>query len=902
MTTELKVPEVIGPYRIKSKLGQGGMGAVYHAVHETLERPVALKILPPEMSADPEYVTRFLREARVVATLRHDNVVQVYDAGAVEGKYYIAMELVEGASLGAYLEEKGALDEPEGLELLQQAAKGLATAHAKGLVHRDIKPDNMLLDKEHKTLRLVDFGLVMESTSTTQLTATGACLGTPQFMSPEQADGDKADGRTDIYSLGVTFYRAFTGQTPFNSPTVMNLLFKHKFEAPPDPRAMNPKLSENVANLLLTMMAKRREDRPQTAQDVAKLIDEIRAGKKIPPPPVFVSPLQSGTQLNAAASGAQPVPQTIQTSPVPSSGFPVLPLLLGMAMAFLLLVGAAAYFLWPKSDKTAHNDPANAGKTGQPEERKNPIEDVKTDDAAALIKRGDELMAKGDLRGALEAYVAATKAAPNEPGLPGKLNMAQRGVRRLELLEEAAKLEKAGDAAGALRQYEEAAAIGDPEKLRQPIDDLKYKLAVQEAKRLELDGDFAAALKKAEEANLIKDASALVGGLKFKLAVQTGENAEKKGDATAAAMAYDEAAGLTDEPRLKEQYADKAAGIRQKLFIDRAKEFEAQQDWKGAEQAYEQALKIKNDPLIKARKDEMAQKSAADADYNNYLAQGDKALAEKRYDDAAGMYKRALEAKPESKTPGEKLKEVDAWQCLARGDLAMGRLEFELAKKEYELAPALCPKLRAIADQKLADLANARKNTYSAQDLSEQVDDLVKKGATAGAVNAVNQALLKDPRNDKLQVLRNGLERLQAVETIVSGVKGVLAKGRDSAGSVLDVDSSSRTGKAIRDRMDELQHDGQGAIELARLKFTNRNYDGLKDSLDSARNHAKDAAAALEDAKGKVDDKAKDEEFTGVKPFGVSIGIKGDKDKAKKLRKIAQDFGKHAEEARQYSR
>ncbi|MBI3828778.1 MAG: protein kinase [Planctomycetes bacterium] len=902
MTTELKVPEVMGPYRIKSKLGQGGMGAVYHAVHETLERPVALKILPAEMSSDPEYVTRFLREARVVATLRHDNVVQVYDAGSVEGKYYIAMELVEGSPLGRYLEAKGVLDETEGLELLQQAAKGLAAAQVKGLVHRDIKPDNMLLDAEHKTLRLVDFGLVMESTSTTQLTATGACLGTPQFMSPEQADGEKADGRSDIYSLGVTFYRAFVGQTPFDSPTVMNLLFKHKFEAPPDPRVKNPNISANVANLLLTMMSKRREDRPQTAQDVVKLIDEIRAGKPIPPPPVFVSPLTSATQVAAVPAGA--VPATISDGPRKSNAALALALVFGVLAGFLLLVGVAVWFLYFRTkptDNTAKNTSAKTASERDPP-KADPPKDIAADDVKALLARGDEALAKQDFRAALGAYSQAFKTAPAEPGLEAKVNTAQRAVRRLECIEEAQKLDAGGDFASALARYEDAAALGDPDALRPQMDDLKFKVCVQEAKRLEAQGDFAGALKKAEDANVLKDASVLVKGLKLKAAVKRGEDAEKAGDLTAAGLAYEEAAGLSDEARVQTQYADKAAAIRQQVFLDRAREFEKQQDWKSAEQAYAQALKLKDDPLLKAKREEMAKKASADTDYNDLVDKGDKALAERRYDEAHEYYKRAFEAKPSSKVPGEKMKEVEAWQAIQRGDAALASSDFALAKRHYELVPGLCPKLRALSDQKLADLTNAQKNTFQAQDLSGQVDKLVKAGSASEALRLVGNALLKEPQNDKLQVLRGGIERLQAVESIVNGVDAVLKKGKDSADRVLDIDSASKIAKSMKEKLEDLQRSGQGALDLARLKFLNRNYDGLKDSLESARSHSKDCARNLEECKGKVDDKAKDEEFTGVKPFGISLGVKGDKEKARKLRQVAQEFGKEAEEARQYSR
>ena len=271
--TETPLPNTIGSFRILGKLGQGGMGTVYRAMHGTLERPVALKVLPAEFASNTEYVTRFLREARTIATLRNENVVQVYDAGEQNGQYYIAMEFVDGCSLLNYVDE-GKVSEPDGLGLMLQAAKGLSAAHVKGLVHRDIKPENMLIGKD-RILRIVDFGLVMDSNAKAQITMAGTFLGTPLYMSPEQVDGEIADQRSDIYSLGITFYRVFTGQAPFVGTTVMNLLYKHKFEDPPDPQNLRPDLSLAVRDLLLHMIAKKREDRPASAAAVANAIEKI---------------------------------------------------------------------------------------------------------------------------------------------------------------------------------------------------------------------------------------------------------------------------------------------------------------------------------------------------------------------------------------------------------------------------------------------------------------------------------------------------------------------------------------------------------------------------------------------------------------------------------------------------
>lgn len=277
-------PKSIGPYRITGILGTGGMGVVYKAVHPTLERPAAVKVLLPHNTSDPEYLSRFLREARAAASLNNEHIVQVYDAGVHEERYFIAMELVEGQSLFLRVQMQGALDIREGLDLMLQAVHGLGAAHAIGLVHRDIKPENLLITASG-LLKIADFGLVSDSTTGTRLTAAGTYLGTPMYMSPEQVDGLKIDARSDLYSLGATFYHAFVGQPPFMAELATSLLYKHKYELPLPPQQMVPEFPENLGHLLLRLMAKKPQDRPQSAHEAAELIRTIHAGKPVAPPP-----------------------------------------------------------------------------------------------------------------------------------------------------------------------------------------------------------------------------------------------------------------------------------------------------------------------------------------------------------------------------------------------------------------------------------------------------------------------------------------------------------------------------------------------------------------------------------------------------------------------------------------
>jgi serine/threonine protein kinase len=266
---------VLGPYRVVKELGRGGMGAVYAAVDSRLDRKLALKVMLPQFAADAAAKERFLREARAAAQIAHDNVVTVYEADERDGVPYIAMQFLQGYSLDEYLKKKGSPKLPQIVRIAREAAAGLAAAHRIGLVHRDVKPANLWLEAPNGRVKVLDFGLARPVDAEVELTRTGAVVGTPAYMSPEQARGLKVDHRTDLFSLGVLLYRLCTGRLPFRGPNTMALLMALGTEEPTPVRALNDEVPESLAALIHRMLSKRPDERPASAEDVAKRLREI---------------------------------------------------------------------------------------------------------------------------------------------------------------------------------------------------------------------------------------------------------------------------------------------------------------------------------------------------------------------------------------------------------------------------------------------------------------------------------------------------------------------------------------------------------------------------------------------------------------------------------------------------
>ncbi len=263
----------LGPYRIEAVIGRGGMGVVYRAEQARLGRKVALKIVSPEVASDPNARARFLRESQMAAAIDHPNILPIHEADEVHGVLFIAMRLVEGTDLAARLRD-GALSPPAAIAILAQVASALDAAHARGLVHRDVKPANILLAPglgadQGDHVYLTDFGLTKRGGADSSLTAVGGFAGTLDYIAPEQVDGRDLDGRADQYSLACMAFECLTGHLPFARDTDIAIAMAHLKDPPPSAASLKPELSSAIDEVLARGLAKAREDRYPTCMAFA---------------------------------------------------------------------------------------------------------------------------------------------------------------------------------------------------------------------------------------------------------------------------------------------------------------------------------------------------------------------------------------------------------------------------------------------------------------------------------------------------------------------------------------------------------------------------------------------------------------------------------------------------------
>ncbi|HEY3322969.1 MAG TPA: protein kinase [Planctomycetota bacterium] len=428
--------KMIGGYELVSKIGQGAMGSVLKARQVSLDRIVALKVLPPSVAKDAQFIERFQREARASARLNHPHIVQGIDVGqdAATGLWYFAMEYVDGPSLKQVLVSEKVIPEERALKITRDVAGALECVAANGMVHRDIKPDNILMTLAGEP-KLADLGLARQTKEDSNLTRSGMALGTPFYMAPEQARGESTglDIRTDLYALGATLFHLVTGKPPFDGETTAAVMAKHLQEPPPQACKVNPQVSESTSRMIQRLMQKKKEARFQTPAELVQHIDRILTGKA------------TGPQRAIRTTGPrQPVgtrPEHFEPAAEKSS--PVL-LYAGIAGAVLAAVGLVY---------------ALKGRT--PDQNAASVQEKKSEAAAVKPAAQTKASGAGDVRARMDALFAAAQQferanAEDFPAIQRKYEDVIANAKRVP--EGAETVAKAQDAAAGARQRAEKAA------------------------------------------------------------------------------------------------------------------------------------------------------------------------------------------------------------------------------------------------------------------------------------------------------------------------------------------------------------------------------------------------------------------------------------------------------------
>src|SRR5487761_2793416 len=293
-----------GRYELRSQIARGGTAHVYLAHDILLDRPVALKVLYPELSRNDSFVERFRREAQAAANLSHPNIVQVFDWGESENTYFIVMEYIDGEPLSSIIRTQAPISPDQAATVAGDIAQALGYAHRHGVIHRDVKPGNVLITQDGQ-VKVTDFGIARAIGADEQVTQTGLVMGTATYFSPEQAQGLEVDGRSDIYSLGVVLYEMVTGRAPFTGDTPVAIAYQHVREQPASPRSINPAIPSALEAIILQAMAKVPADRFRSADEMRADLDRFVRGQTVlaqPPTEAFTGPATA--VIDAAAINA----------------------------------------------------------------------------------------------------------------------------------------------------------------------------------------------------------------------------------------------------------------------------------------------------------------------------------------------------------------------------------------------------------------------------------------------------------------------------------------------------------------------------------------------------------------------------------------------------------------------
>ncbi len=447
--------ENVGPYRIIERLGQGGMATVFKAYHPALDRYVAIKVLHPAFKEDPNFLARFQREARIVAKLEHPHIVPVYDFSEHKGMAYLVMRYIEGETLKAHL-KGGPLPPERILEILKPVAEALAYAHEQGVLHRDIKPSNIMLTPEGGIF-LTDFGLARMAQSGESTLSRDMMIGTPQYMSPEQAKGEEIDERADIYSLGVVLFEMLTGRVPFSADTPYAVVHDHIYTPLPLPTAIKPDIFPSLERVVLKALAKDKDDRYQKVTDLVTAFEDavVEAASEVVPAP----------EEEKAAEPTIVPPTAVEAEPEAEPSRKRWPIIGGTVAAFLLLACCVGFFfasqnrkakltpeeLTPIARPPTEAIPSPERPTRMPLPSEDPVSQAlrqvqaNPDDPQAHFILGNAYARQGDEAKALEEYEKAIELDPNFAEAyikAGDILVAQKDFdRATEMYQRAADLE-----------------------------------------------------------------------------------------------------------------------------------------------------------------------------------------------------------------------------------------------------------------------------------------------------------------------------------------------------------------------------------------------------------------------------------------------------------------------------
>ncbi|MHC5053257.1 MAG: bifunctional serine/threonine-protein kinase/formylglycine-generating enzyme family protein [Planctomycetota bacterium] len=773
--------KMVAGYELMEKLGEGGMGVVYKARQLSLDRVVALKILPEKMGRDREFAGRFMREARLAARLDHVNIVRALDVGEAQGVRYFAMELVEGEDVGSVLDREGKMAEARAIDIIIQAARALDHAHSHQLIHRDIKPDNILLT-EGGIAKVADLGLARSTDEhTTRMTVTGTAMGTPHYISPEQARGEAdIDIRTDIYSLGVTFYHMASGTPPFQGSSAAIVITRRLTEEPPSVRDVAPEVSEGTAQVVRKMMARERENRYANPAELLRDLELVADGKK----PTLVSegaPAPTAGPLTLAGVHKPKFP------PLDGGGSRRL-LWAGVAGAGVVAVVLVALVV--ALAVRSGNGAPRGGRPGV--------------DVAASVRNAldeiDALAKKGDFQGAIEAartgkssyegteHAAVFAARLDE--LSRALMKTERGAAakaRLELvrlLRESGKIEEAlGKARDGVRKFAGAASGPEIAKELEELEALvraagKVATKLEAIKALEdagsLDEAVALALESARELEGSCDVTALLeAGTRIEAKIR-GVAGERHANAAAEELARLRgiAAGANLEgAKLDDAFAAAEAAAKKYSSTASAK---ALADLAAA--LGKSVAERKRSAVVAA--EELARLRAMAADAGK--------LEGAKLDDARGAARAAAEkysSTPSAKALSdlaadlgkriaerERIAGQDRDAAARKADAArrlLARARELYAGKQFEKAAVVYAEVVKLqpSEEARKGVADSRFAMYVAA-----ADEKEKAGDTEGAIDRIRKAL--GVRSDA------GLRRRLAALELAKGVEVALAKAR----------------------------------------------------------------------------------------------------------------------------